>query len=391
MRLDILIFGGGVAGLWCLDRFRRAGYLAILLESTALGQGQTIQAQGIIHGGGKYAVRGVRDFTAVRSTKAMPERWRRSLAGEIEPDLRAVKVVSDRCHLWLPSGSIEAKVLSWGFMPLLAKGGLLSTPPQQLPNSNWPQALRGSAIAVYAMAEPVIATSSLLDVLARPHRKWIFSYNVSDLQFAGGRAQISDAPFQPRFMVFAAGEGNAELMRRAEVGADCMQRRPLKMVLLRGATLPLLFGHCIMRGKTQLTITTPTPGIWQVGGEIAEQLAHEENLDQARRIALQEVRRCLPKVDFSDTEIAIYPATRAEAKTAEQKRPSGVHVSRVAPRIVVGWPTKLSMAPIMAEEVFSMVQAELKQPAGYEESAIVWPTPAVARYPWEDIEWCAVR
>jgi hypothetical protein len=321
----------------------------------------------------------------------MPERWRRSFAGEMEPDLRAVKVVSDRCHLWLPSGSLGARVLALGLMPLLAKGRLLSTPPQQLPSSKWPAALRGSAIAVYAMAEPVIATSSLLDALARPHRKWIFSYNVSDLQFATGRAQIADASFQPRFIVFAAGEGNSELMRRAEVGGDLMQRRPLKMVLLRGATLPLLFGHCILRGKTQLTITTPSPGIWQVGGEIAEQLQYEENLDQGRRTALHEIRRCLPGMEFSDIEIAIYPATRAEAKTAEQKRPSGVHVSRVAPKIIVGWPTKLSMAPILAEEVFSMVHAELKQPAGYEEPAIPWPTPGLARYPWEDIEWCAVR
>jgi hypothetical protein len=321
----------------------------------------------------------------------MPERWRRSFTGEMEPDLRTVKVVSDRCHLWLPSGSLGARVLALGLMPLLAKGGLLSTPLQQLPNSKWPPALRGSAIAVYAMAEPVIATGSLIDALARPYRKWIFSYNVSDLQFAGGRAQIADASFQPRFIVFTAGEGNAELMRRAEVGGDLMQRRPLKMVLLRGATLPLLFGHCILRGKTQLTITTPSPGIWQVGGEIAEQLQHEENLDRGRRTALNEIRRCLPRVDFTDIEIAVYPATRAEAKTAEQKRPSGVHVSRVASKIVVGWPTKLSMAPILAEEVFSMVHTELKQPAGYEEPAIPWPTPALARYPWENIEWCAVR
>src|SRR4030095_9874614 len=112
MRLDLLIFGGGAAGLWCLDRFRRAGYSAILLESTALGCGQTIQAQGIIHGGGKYALRGVRDFTAVQSTKAMPERWRRSLAGEIEPDLRAVQGLSDRCHLWLPAGAMGTRALS---------------------------------------------------------------------------------------------------------------------------------------------------------------------------------------------------------------------------------------------------------------------------------------
>ncbi|HEY7316833.1 MAG TPA: hypothetical protein VIE89_04605 [Candidatus Binatia bacterium] len=391
MRLDTLIFGGGVAGLWCLDRFRRAGYLAILLERAALGQGQTIQAQGIIHGGGKYALRGVRDFAALQSTKAMPERWRRSLAGEAEPDLRAVKVLSDRCHLWLPSGSVGVRVLSWGLMPLLAKGGLLSTPPQQLPNSKWPPALQGSAVAVYALAEPVIATGSLLDALARPHRKWIFSYNVPDLRFSAKRVQIADAVLHPRFIVFTAGEGNAELLQRAEVGGEPMQRRPLKMALLRGASLPLLFGHCIVRGKTQLTITTPSPGIWQVGGEIAEQLAHEENMDQGRRAVLHEVRRYLPRMDFADVEIALYSATRAEAKTAEQKRPSGVHVSRVAPNIIVGWPTKLSMAPILAEEVFSTVHAELKQPADYEAPALPWPTPDVARSPWEDAEWCTVH
>jgi hypothetical protein len=240
------------------------------------------------------------------------------------------------------------------------------------------------------LTEPVIATSSLLDALARPHRKWIFSYNIVDLRLSAKRVQIADALLQPRFIVFTAGEGNAELMRRAEVGGESMQRRPLTMALLRGATLPLLFAHCIVRGKTQLTITTPRPKLWQVGGEIAEQLAHQENMDQGRRAVLREVKRCLPGMDFSDVEIAIYSATRAEAKTAEQKRPSGVHVSRVAPNIVVGWPTKLSMAPILAEEVFSTVHAELKQPAGYEEPAIPWPTPDVARSPWEDAEWYTV-
>ncbi len=391
MRLDLLIFGGGAAGLWCLDRFRRAGYLAILLEAAALGRGQTIQAQGIIHGGGKYALRGVRDFTAVRVTREMPERWLRSLAGDIKPDLRGTQVLSDQCHLWLPRGSIAARALSWGFMSLLAQGGLLSTPPKQLPDSMWPEALRGSAFAVYAMAEPVVATGSLLHTLARPYRKWILSYDVSTLDFAGEQVQIADALFQPRSIVFAAGEGNAELMLRAGIHGDLMQRRPLKMVLLRGTALPVLFGHCIMRGKTQLTITTPTQGIWQVGGEIAEQLAHQENLEEARQAAMREVRRCLPGLDFSSVEIAIYPATRAEARTAEQKRPSGVHVSRVAPRIVVGWPTKLSMAPILAEEIFALVSAELKQPGDYEEPSVPWPTPPVARYPWEEIEWFAGR
>lgn len=391
MRLDLLIFGGGAAGLWCLDRFRRAGYVAILLESKALAHGQTIQAQGIIHGGGKYALRGVRDFTAVRATKEMPERWRRSLAGEIEPDLSGTKVISDRCHLWLPRGSMSARALSWGLMPLIAKAGLLSTPPQQLPHSMWPAALRGSALAVYTLAEPVVATGSLIETLARPYRKWIFAYNVSDLQFPGEQVQIGDRFFKPRSILFVAGTGNADLMCRAGIRGELMQRRPLKMVLLRGLTLPELFGHCLMRGKTQLTVTTPTRGIWQVGGEIAEQLAHQENLEDGRRRAMSEIRRCFPGLDLAGVEIALYPATRAEAKTAAQKRPSGVHVSRVAPRIVVGWPTKLSMAPILAEEAFALVHAELKEPDGYQEPSAPWPTPPVARYPWEEAEWFTVR
>jgi FAD dependent oxidoreductase len=391
MRLDLLIFGGGAAGLWCLDRFRRGGYTAILLESTALAQGQTIQAQGIIHGGGKYALRGVRDFTAVRATKEMPERWRRSLAGEAAPDLRGTKVLSEHCHLWVPRGSMSARALSWGLMPLVVKAGLLSTPPQQLPPSMWPAALRGSALAVYTLAEPVVATGSLVDVLARPYRKWIFSYDTDGLQFAGDQVQIADRFFQPRSILFAAGTGNADLMRRAGIPGELMQRRPLKMVLLRSTALPELFGHCIMRGKTQLTITTPTPGTWQVGGEIAEQLAHEKNLKDGRQAAMSEIQRCFPGLDLSGVEIAIYTATRAEAKTAAQKRPSGVHVSRVAPRIVVGWPTKLSMAPILAEEAFALVHAELKKPGDYEEPWAPWPTPPVAKYPWEEAEWFAAR
>ena len=48
---DILIFGGGIAGLWTLHRLRRAGFAACLLESSSLGSTQSIGSQGIIHGG----------------------------------------------------------------------------------------------------------------------------------------------------------------------------------------------------------------------------------------------------------------------------------------------------------------------------------------------------
>ena len=55
---DIVVFGGGVAGLWLLNRLRSEGYGAILFESDSLGCGQTVASQGIIHGGLKYALKG---------------------------------------------------------------------------------------------------------------------------------------------------------------------------------------------------------------------------------------------------------------------------------------------------------------------------------------------
>jgi glycine/D-amino acid oxidase-like deaminating enzyme len=391
MQLDVLIFGGGAAGLWCLDRLRRAGYHALLLESTALGRGQTIQAQGIIHGGGKYGLRGVRDFAAVQATKEMPQRWRRSLAGQIEPDLSRARVLSERCHLWLPRTAPLARIQSWSFRSVVVKAGLLSTPPERLPQSAWPEALHGSALAVYALAEPVIATGPLLEALASHQRKYIRQCDTLAVRFSTEEVRVSDTVLKPRSVVLAAGEGNAELLRHAGVDGDPMQRRPLGMVLLKGA-LPPLFGHCVVGGKTQLTITTPAEGIWQIGGEIAERLADENDMELARRKAISEIRRWLPELELARLEIAIYRAVRAEARTADQRRPSGVHAGRVAPRTIVAWPTKLALAPVLADEVFNLVTTELKQPGGYDEEALpAWPMPPVARYPWEEAQWFPVR
>lgn len=391
MKLDVLIFGGGAAGLWCLDRFRAAGYSALLLESAALGCGQTIQAQGIIHGGGKYALRGVRDFAAVAATSAMPGRWRESLAGKAAPDLRGVRVLSARCHLWLPRGSLVARVQSWGFMSVVEKIGLLSTRPERVREADWPQALRGSALAVYALAEPVISTGSLLGALAARHENYIRKYDRSCLAFSEKEVRMADAALEPRVIVLAAGEGNGDLLLKAGVEGSPMQRRPLCMTLLRGA-LPPLYGHCIVGGKTQITVTTPAEGVWQVGGEISERLAHEPDSATARRIAMREIRRCLPGLDFSGVEVGLYRAVRAEARTADQRRPSGVHAGRVAPGVIAAWPTKLALAPVLADEVFNLAAHELKQPAGYHEDGLPpWPAPPVARYPWEEAEWFPAR
>ena len=78
---DIAIIGGGIAGLWLLNRLRQLGYSAYLLESKALGAGQTNKSQGIIHGGMKYALQGVMT-DATQAIADMPAVWEECLKGQ---------------------------------------------------------------------------------------------------------------------------------------------------------------------------------------------------------------------------------------------------------------------------------------------------------------------
>ena len=100
--VDVLIIGGGIAGLWTLARLQQASYKAVLLESQALGAGQTRYAQGIIHGGTKYALTG--KLTASSEAVAdMPSRWRACYQGNGELDLSQAELLSDAHYLWSTS------------------------------------------------------------------------------------------------------------------------------------------------------------------------------------------------------------------------------------------------------------------------------------------------
>ncbi|MBT6059135.1 MAG: FAD-dependent oxidoreductase, partial [Gammaproteobacteria bacterium] len=96
---DIAIFGGGIAGLWLLNRFQAAGYQAILLDTGGLGSGQTLASQGIIHGGLKYALSGSLSNSA-NTIAGMPQRWRQCLSGEDEVDLTDCRVLSENYYMW---------------------------------------------------------------------------------------------------------------------------------------------------------------------------------------------------------------------------------------------------------------------------------------------------
>lgn len=383
--LDVLIIGGGGAGLWLLDELRRGGYAALLVERDALGAGQTIAAQGIIHGGLKYTLDGAWHPSA-RAIREMPALWRSCLTGKRQPDLSVATVLSARCHLWRTS-SIRSQAGMVG-----ARVGLQSQ-VSIVNGADRPEPLTGCPGDVFSIDEPVIDTGSLIRSFVERNHEFLVRADVTGFRAIRGivesvelRSATPTVAFQlqPRHVVLTAGAGNAVLRELIGLPGNVMQRRPLHMVMVRGP-LPPLFGHCVDGARTRVTITSanapPGRGVWQVGGQLAEDGASMPE-DRLIRRAVQELHSVLPAVDFSECEWATYRVDRAEGRTPDGGRPPGPQMIAEG-NVMTAWPTKLALVP----ELVKLIVNALPPPASARGAAALVPDdrtrPGVAPPPWE--------
>src|SRR5687768_17194277 len=210
--IDVLIFGGGVAGMWLLDELLRQNCRALLLENRALGHGQTTGSQGIIHGGLKYMFSG-QLTPAAKMVSEMPEIWRKALSGQITPDLSGTTVRSEHCYIW-GTGSIKSRIFMAG------SSVALRTAPEPVEKSDWPAALANVAGKVLRVAEQVLDPRSLMTRLAELTLGYVAHVDGASLpQFeqdpAGRvtsvRVRLATGPelnLRPTSLVLTAGEGN---------------------------------------------------------------------------------------------------------------------------------------------------------------------------------------
>ncbi len=423
--VDVIILGGGVAGLWTLDQLTRRGYCSLLLEAEALGSGQTVASQGIIHGGLKYTLSGL--FTAAaESIRDMPAIWRSCLAGihPDGPDLSSTKLRADHCHLWR-NDSIRSRLGMIG-----AKVGL-RVAPETISIPARPAVLRDVAgeTAVTRLDEQVIDVVSMLADLALQHRDRLLRIDATQgvhFEFSSmpdalkerrlDSGTSSSSPSTPitvvlseprhrtplsirtRCIILTAGEGNAHLRERLGLSAQAMQRRPLHMVMLKGQ-LPTLNGHCVDAASTRITVTTARhrdgTNVWQVGGRIAEENIDRDPLDLCR-FARREIEACIPGVSLSGTQWSTYKVNRAEAGSAAARRPDDA-VALVRGNVITAWPTKLALAPRLASIIvqhldgviapIERISSTRSDRPRFDLSAISnWPRPDIALPPWETAE-----
>lgn len=416
VKLDALVLGGGIAGLWTLRSLRQRGVSALLLESRALGGGQTVASQGIIHGGVKYALGGA----ASRASKLiadMPARWGESLAGDAFPDLSGARILSDACTLWT-GGGVGSRLMG------LAASKAIRVKPERLTGADRPPPFDDApgGVDVYRLDETVLDPCSLVRALAEPVLGAIGQSGPADSGIDRGTSvppvrtprlertdegvacTITDSSGEelrllPRHLIACAGAGNEQIARDLGLDANIrMQRRPLHMVLARrpgGEDLPRIFGHCVGAGsKPRLTITSGESDgrtVWWIGGQIAETGVDRSPEAQVAE-TLSELRETLAWLELKGVELATVRIDRAEGFMPDGSRPDEP-VIRSVDRVHICWPTKLAFAPIVADRV-----SELAGEPEHPQPELGLQTPPFAPPPWtldpagsEEIAWTDAR
>jgi len=268
--------------------------------------------------------------------------------------------------------------------------------PQKLDDDERPAVLRSCPGVVARLDEQVIDPVSFVSDLAWRRRRHLLHIDAEDgLDFdQANSGEVScirlknpksgdDLALAPRRVVLTAGAGNADLRRRAGLSESVMQRRPLHMVMLRGG-LPSLNGHCVDGASTRVTITTAKDSseraVWQVGGRIAEDGVDLEPRPLVAH-ARKEIQAVLPGIELGEVQWSTYRIDRAEA-AAPGRRPEDVSIIHDG-NVITAWPTKLALAPKLAEGIVSLLGEPGATAEDYLHGVEPWPRPEVALPPWE--------
>ncbi|MDB6133016.1 MAG: FAD-dependent oxidoreductase [Verrucomicrobiales bacterium] len=391
---QVIIAGAGIAGLWTLRRLLAAGYDAILLEREAIGAGQTLGAQGILHGGVKYGLDGSNRDIAAR-LRELPPLWHECLAGNRSPSLAEAGTLSPCQHLWAAGSWLSQVGATVGVRAMQGE-------VRKLDRETWPAALRdgGHKGAVYELRETVLEVKSVLRALAAPVRDRIF--HSGPLQFEmrpdGGLAALAcgGARLTADVFLFTAATGNEAAAEALGLGRGVAQRRPLKQIMVRGR-LPPLYGHGVTVSPKPVATITSHPleeeTVWYLGGGVAEEgasMTDEAAVTNARR----KLSEMFPAFDFSSMLWACWTVDRAEPNAAS-RLPDGPALLEQG-NAALAWPAKLVYAPALAEKALDFTAARL--PAAFDASssvtAVIPPSASVplplaemGTYPWDTADW----
>ncbi|GAA5315028.1 MAG: FAD-dependent oxidoreductase [Candidatus Pelagadaptatus aseana] len=395
VQLDIAIIGGGIAGLWLLNRLKHEGYDCALFEDKALGSDQSVGSQGMIHGGIKYTLSGA--LTGASEAIAdMPEHWRKCVQGEGDVDISGARILSDHFYMW-SSASVTSKLTTF-FASKATRGRV-----DKVAASDRPAALQNPAFSgqLYKLVDMVLDVPSVVQTLASNAHGQTFLLPADQqhwhrdnaghcqLQFnhQGVRVNVSAKQF-----IFTAGKGNGQILEQLQAQKPQMQIRPLQQVMVKHDYPHPFYGHCLGADKTpRLTISSHQAQdgkwVWYLGGSLAEK-GVKQTPQQLIQAAKSELATLMPWIDLSNAQWAALAIDRAEPRQKNLVRPDKAFIGALdsVDNACVAWPTKLSLAPNLATETADMLKSKGITPSGSNgvETLAQWiPQAPVAPCPWD--------
>ncbi|MCI1740112.1 MAG: hypothetical protein LKM38_26185 [Pseudomonas veronii] len=97
--------------------------------------------------------------------------------------------------------------------------------------------------------------------------------------------------------------------------------------------------------------------VWYMGGDIAEADGVARTPQEQIATAQHELALLLPWIDMSHTEWATLRVERAEPLQSGLTRPDNAFLAEQG-RLLVGWPTKLALAPDFADRVLHALERD---------------------------------
>ena len=393
---DIVILGGGITGLWLLNRMQAEGHNPILFETKALGGEQTLASQGIIHGGLKYALKGALGKDS-QNIADMPNRWRQCLNGNGEVDLTGVRLLDENYYMW-SDGGLRSRLKSYlGSKSLRGRVDVVS-------QESYPTFFKGSSVkgTLYKLPDFVIDTKSLLQKLVSKNQERIFSLANCTYEFHSEESiprkrlkiviQGKVVTIEADLFIFCAGEGNSELISKAKLNTVSSQTRPLHMVYLKNSNLPKVYVHCIGNNFKLNPLVTVTSHeakngqiVWYLGGAIAESGIDKSKSEQIKA-AQKLMRKTFPWMNLSDAKWESFLINRSEADIKSGFRPDDA-IIKDERNILVTWPTKLTLVPSLADKVLTHVarleKGLLAKTISLNKLRSLFNTPSLASSHWD--------
>jgi hypothetical protein len=378
---DIVIIGAGIAGLWTFNRLKRMGYDVLLLESKAIGCGQTIASQGIIHSGLKYAFAGQINALA-KSISAMPNLWRDALDGNGPVDLSAARLNASSQYLFVPKG------LMGGLVKLVTKKAL-GNDVQDIAQNEWPADIQQSGFkgSVIYMDEPILDVPSVLEALAKPYQDSIRLIDTPDDPIGF----LKKHNIVPRKIIFTSAASNhaAAKLYGDDKGLKT-QTRPLLMGMIQNAPFELN-AHCV--GKSDKPVVSITSHkmrdgslVWYLGGGVAER-AKDSDPSEVYKAAKDAIAKYMPGVDMSEFEWATLPIDRIEGKSNTEGWMPDTPTVHHCGDVLYCWPTKLTFAPLLSDTIVKHLNEEEIKPSMKEGDYSSLPPVSFANTPWDDATW----